>query len=128
MKYVRVSVYKGKLTIGAFFEENGMMGDPGLDYQLFDDHGNAVNSEFTGEVAWSTGDDGFTYITPNIRAHEVNVFMYRLDRYPTPESVEYRNGWIHAMKMKRKTWPKNKSQLFTDGFRDAWQEREKYAR
>lgn len=123
MRYVRVSVYKGKLNIGFDVDANGRVTDPGLDFQLFDEQGAPVTSDFRGEVAWSESNE--TWITPNIGAYDVNVHMYRVSKYPTPESVEYLNGWRHAMKLKRKVWPKDKSPDFMDGFRSAWQEREK---
>jgi hypothetical protein len=104
--YHHVYIHDGKLPIGK------------LQFQLSDENGNLVDFDYFGNV-------GISGNKLRIIAGRDSVHDFTIADRPTPESVEYANGYEKAESQQRKRWPNPDkfSRHFISGWLAGWKEK-----
>lgn len=110
----RVTIYNGELDVPGF------EGEPGLSYKLAPLDGAPLIKEFRGDA----GRDGnrLTVWKGDIRT-ATTIHEYLVSDTPTPDSLNYYNGYHHGKKQKIKRFPAGKPEQFGYGWIEAWKER-----
>ena len=110
----RVAIYKGELDVPGFD------GEPGLSYKLAPLDDAPFVREFRGDG--NREGNQLTIWKGDIRT-TVAIGSYLVSDTPTPESLDYYNGYQHGKKQKIMRWPASKPERFVEGWREAWKER-----
>jgi hypothetical protein len=94
----------------------------GFDYQLFHADGTPTTRDYHGRgVIVQRGEDSFVVLGNPVT--DCHLPEYRIAAEPTQNSVDYVEGYRHALRQKRAKAGATWSERFMDGWRQGWQDR-----